>query len=207
VGEDQFVALADRWNHNIHYDPVIVEALPDRCERVLEVGCGEGVLSRTMSEIAGRVVGLDRDAPSIESARRDAAADNIDYVVGDLLAHPFRPASFDAVVANTVIHHIGTAVALERMRDLVRPGGVVAVVGVARSRSPSDIPYDLAGTVATRVHKRSKGWWSTSAPKVWPPPESFTGTRRIAARVLPGSRFRRHVLWRYSLVWTKAVHR
>jgi hypothetical protein len=57
--------------------------------------------------------------------------------------------------------------------------------------------------VATRVHKRSKGWWETAAPKIWPPPESFTGTRRIAARVLPGARFRRHLLWRYSLVWTK----
>jgi hypothetical protein len=45
---------------------------------------------------------------------------------------------------------------------------------------------------------------SGCAPETWPPPESFTGTRRIAARVLPGSRFRRHVLWRYSLVWTKA---
>jgi 2-polyprenyl-3-methyl-5-hydroxy-6-metoxy-1,4-benzoquinol methylase len=203
VGDEGPTASADRWNHNIHYDPVIVAALPDGCERVLDVGCGEGLLARTMSETVGRVVGLDRDAPSIASARRQTSAPNVDYVVGDLLAHPFRPASFDAVVANTVIHHIGTAAALERMKELVRPGGVVAVVGVARSRSPSDIPYDLAGAVATRVHKRSKGWWETSAPKVWPPPESFTGTRRIAARVLPGSRFRRHVLWRYSLVWTR----
>ena len=202
MGDDQRVAVADRWNHNIHYDRVIVDALPARCGRVLDVGCGEGVLCRTLQASVGRVVGLDRDAPSIASARREAAAENIDYVVGDLLAHPFRPSSFDAVVANTVIHHMDTAAALDRMKELVRPGGTVVVVGVGTSGSPADIPYELVGMVANRLHKRSKGWWSTSAPKVMPS-ESFTAIRRIAACVLPGSRFRRHVLWRYSLVWTK----
>lgn len=203
MGDDQWVPVADRWNHNIHHHPVIVDALPDGCGRVLDVGCGEGVLAQTLGEKVGRVVAIDPHGPSIETARLEAAADNIDFVVGDLLTHPFRPASFDAVVANTVIHQIGTAAALGRMKELVRPGGRVVVVGIATSRSPVDIPYDLAGMVVTRVHKRSKGWWETAAPKTWPPPESFTGTRRIAARVLPGSRFRRHVLWRYSLVWTK----
>jgi hypothetical protein len=38
---------------------------------------------------------------------------------------------------------------------------------------------------------------------VWPPPDSFGQTRRLARRVLPGVRYRRLLLWRYSLVWTK----
>src|SRR4029453_12835613 len=100
------------------------------------------------------------------------------------------------VVSVATIHHIGTAGALERMQELVRPGGVVAVIGIARSQSLVDYRYEGAGWFATRFHSRTKGYWETSAPKVWPPPEAFHGTRQRAQEVLPGVRYRRHVMFR-----------
>lgn len=203
-GDDEAtVNTPDRWNHNLHYHRVILEALPARCERVLEVGCGEGMLARALSSRARCVVGIDLHAPTIAIARRDAAADNVEYVVGDVLTHPFEPASFDAVVAVATIHHIGTEIALRRLRELLGPGGTLAVVGLARSRHPADLAYDVAGAVATRVHRLTKTRWESGAPQVWPPPETYRETREIARRVLPGSRYRRHVLWRYSLCWRK----
>jgi hypothetical protein len=45
--------------------------------------------------------------------------------------------------------------------------------------------------------------WEDSAPRLWPPRDSFGETRRLTRRVLPGVRYRRLLLWRYSLVWTK----
>jgi hypothetical protein len=38
---------------------------------------------------------------------------------------------------------------------------------------------------------------------VWPPPETYGGMRALARELLPGARFRRHLLWRYSLIWRK----
>lgn len=192
-----------RWNHNLHYHPVILGALPARCGHVLDVGCGEGTLARALSDRAARVTGIDLDAPTVELARREAAATNVEYVVGDVLTHPFEPASFDAVVSVATLHHIGTAVALARLAELLRPGGPLVVVGLARSRSPADLAYDLAGAVATRLHRRTKKIWESTAPQVWPPPESYGEVRRTAREQLPGARYRRHLLWRYSLVWTK----
>jgi hypothetical protein len=43
------------------------------------------------------------------------------------------------------------------------------------------------------------------APIVWPPPERYSTMRRLANELLPGVRWRRHLLWRYSLVWTNAA--
>jgi len=40
-----------------------------------------------------------------------------------------------------------------------------------------------------------------TSPIVWPPPLTYPGTRRAAARVLPGVRYRRRLYWRYSLIW------
>jgi 2-polyprenyl-3-methyl-5-hydroxy-6-metoxy-1,4-benzoquinol methylase len=197
------LALEERWNHNIEYHRVALGALPAACGEVLDVGCGEGLLALAMSERVGHVTGIDLDEPTVELARRYAAADNIDYVVGDVLTHPFEAGSFDVVVSIAVIHHIGLEAGLERMAELVRPGGRLVVIGLGATRTPIDLGFDLAGAVSTRLHKRTKTYRETAAPKVWPIPHSWGQARRTARRILPGVHYRRHVLWRYSLVWTK----
>jgi 2-polyprenyl-3-methyl-5-hydroxy-6-metoxy-1,4-benzoquinol methylase len=170
---------------------------------VLEVGCGEGLLARELARAARRVTAVDLDAPSLEVARREAAAPNVEYLLADFLAHPFEPASFDAVISVALLHHVDAATGLARMRELLRPGGTLALVGLARSRTPTDFAVDLGAAVGTRLHQLTKTYWEHSAPRVWPPPETYGGMRRVAERVLPGARYRRHLLWRYSLVWSK----
>jgi len=52
--------------------------------------------------------------------------------------------------------------------------------------------------VVNLAYKARKSYWDHSAPTVWPPPASYADMRRIAAQELPGVRYRRHLLWRYS---------
>jgi 2-polyprenyl-3-methyl-5-hydroxy-6-metoxy-1,4-benzoquinol methylase len=189
---------AERWNHNIHYHPVLLEAMPERCERVLDVGCGEGVLARKLRALGCEVTAIDVDERSVRLARE--LGSGIDYVVGDFMAYPFAPASFDFVVCVAALHHMDEAAALRRMRDLVRPGGSLAVLGLARSRYPADAPRDAAAAAVTRVHKLARTHWESPAPTIWPPPRTYSEVRAIAARELPGAHFRRHLLWRYSII-------
>jgi SAM-dependent methyltransferase len=51
------------------------------------------------------------------------------------------------------------------MRALLAPGGVLAIVGLARNRYPADLPFVLAGAVGHRVHTLSKPCWRYSL--VW----------------------------------------
>jgi SAM-dependent methyltransferase len=190
------------WNHNIHYHPIVLDLARD-CDRALDVGCGEGVLARQLRPLVGHVTAIDLDQPSIALARRMDPSGEIDFLLGDFLEHPFEPESFDLIASVATLHHLDAAVALRRMRDLLSPGGRLALVGCARSRVPLDLPWDLAGSVSTRLHTLTKTYWRHSAPVVWPPPMTYPQMRRLAAAELPGGRFRRHLLWRYSLVWTK----
>ncbi|MGH8931586.1 MAG: class I SAM-dependent methyltransferase, partial [Egibacteraceae bacterium] len=189
------------WNHNIHYHAVVLGTVPDGTGQALDIGCGEGMLARELRRLVPNVVAIDLDQASIDLA--EAHDGDIDYVLGDFLTHPFKPASFDVIVSVAALHHMDATTALGRMRDLLRPGGVLTVVGLARSEYLADLPADLAGAVAHRFHALTKSHWEHPSPTVWPPPETYAGMRRLAAQVLPGARFRRHLLWRYSLTWLK----
>lgn len=196
---------ADRWNHNIHYHPVILESVATGAKRALDIGCGEGMLTRELRQLVPEVVGIDLDQTSIDLARAHPDSADIDYVLGDFLTHPLELASFDVIASVATLHHMDATTALSRMRDLLRPGGTLVVVGLARSRLPADLPIELAAVVATRVHMLTKDYWQHPSPVVWPPPVTYRDMRHLGAQLLPGSHYRRHLLWRYSLTWTKPV--
>jgi ubiquinone/menaquinone biosynthesis C-methylase UbiE len=192
-----------RWNHNLHYHPLVLRTVAPGARRSLDVGCGEGALARDLSRVVAHVTAIDRDAASIDVARRHDDGAGVEYVVGDFMTHPFEPASFEHIASIAAVHHMDAGAALSRMRELLTPGGTLAIVGLARRRYPADLPYDAAGAIAHRILRARRTFCEDSAPRVWPPPATFEETRRLARRLLPGVRYRRLVLWRYALVWTK----
>jgi SAM-dependent methyltransferase len=191
-----------RWNHNTHYYPLVLAAVPAGCQRVLDVGCGEGMLARSLAHRIPHVAGVDRDAASIELGRRQDADGKVEFVRGDLLACPFQPASFGMVTCVAALHHMDPAAALAAMNRLLAPGGTLVVIGLARSR-PHDWPLDAVAVVVNLGYRMARGYWKQPSPVVWPPPHSYREIRALAREALPGVRYRRHLLWRYSLVWAK----
>ena len=194
---------AERWNHNIHYHSMLLRAVPPNAQSALDVGCGEGTLTRELARCVPTVVGIDTDRRSIDEAKRQVGTAGVDYVGEDFLTHPFNAESFDFIASVATLHHMDATTALTRMRALLRPGGALVVLGLARSDSLRDLPYEAAGVLAHRVHSLTREHWEHPSPKVWPPPETYTGMRRLAGDLLPGARFRRHALWRYSIVWSR----
>jgi 2-polyprenyl-3-methyl-5-hydroxy-6-metoxy-1,4-benzoquinol methylase len=131
---------AGRWNHNIRCHPYLLAALPERCERALDVGCGEGILARKLRTRVAQVCAIDIDERSIESARRHDPAGEIDYLLGDFLTYPFRPTSYDFVVSVAALNHMDPETALKRMRNLLQPRGTLAIVGMARTSTRATSP-------------------------------------------------------------------
>jgi SAM-dependent methyltransferase len=184
------------------YASLVLDLIPPGCERALDVGCGNGELTREIHRRGVReVVGIDRNVPCVERSRTHPESGDIGYVVGDVLGGGLKRASFDLVSAVSSLHHMDARAGLTRLRELVAPGGVLVVVGLARPDLPKDIPRELAAVVVHRLRPRPDAGGKPDFPIVWPPPERYATMRRLSAELLPGVRWRRHLLWRYSLVW------
>ena len=116
--------------------------------RVLDVGCGTGVVTRDIAARVGNrgaVTGVDPSRALLAVARRraraDASAPRPTFRLGDGLALPFAPASFDVTLAVTVLLHVpaGDRVLGEMIR-VTRPGGRVAVLDQDYGTFVLDVP-------------------------------------------------------------------
>jgi SAM-dependent methyltransferase len=66
--------------------------------------------------------------------------------------------SLDLVTAVASLHHMDGEAALRRMSGLLRPGGVLAVVGLARGVTPADLYLQLPAIMGHRAHLTVTAW-------------------------------------------------
>ena len=96
--------------------------------RILDIGCGGGILSEPLARLGAQVVGADPSEANVEVARRHAALTDlvIDYraVTAEALAD--RNEKFDVVLAMEVVEHTGFPAILRPSFTLGGTGGGIA---------------------------------------------------------------------------------
>jgi ubiquinone/menaquinone biosynthesis C-methylase UbiE len=116
-------------------------------ERVLDVGCGTGTLSREIAraldnEKDSQVVGVDAAVAMIAVARRKGGAiPNLSFDAALAEKLPYPDDSFDCAVSTFFFHHVEFALkqkALAEMHRVLKPGGRAVIVDV-------DVPDSLFG--------------------------------------------------------------
>jgi arsenite methyltransferase len=113
-------------------------------ERVLDVGCGRGLLTVAAAHRVpnGSAVGVDVWIPTaitgntadsvLQNARIEGVDDRVEVTRGDARELPFPDASFDVVVSNFVVHELKSRRGRERMMSeaarVLKPGGRIGLV-------------------------------------------------------------------------------
>jgi ubiquinone/menaquinone biosynthesis C-methylase UbiE len=104
-----------------------------RTSRVLDIACGDGVMTYRMRQAGIEVVGLDLELLAMRLARDQLTKRGVDgtlFVRASCMAMPFADGSFDGAVAMELIEHIDPALNgtfLAEIRRVLKPNGVVVI--------------------------------------------------------------------------------
>ena len=105
-------------------------------DRVLDVGCGPGVLTARLNEVAASVTGIDFSAAMIAEAQRHDSS--LDVQVANAEDMPFDDGTFTLAVVNYCAHHLARPEsAFIEIRRVLQAGGRLAVVHPIQARQPS----------------------------------------------------------------------
>jgi 2-polyprenyl-6-hydroxyphenyl methylase/3-demethylubiquinone-9 3-methyltransferase len=97
--------------------------------RVLEVGCGGGLICEDLARRGATMVGIDPSAQALQTARAHAIqaglSEHISYEQGQAESLPYAPASFEAVVCLDVLEHVADLKqTIQEIARVLTPGGI-----------------------------------------------------------------------------------
>lgn len=169
----QFDALASQW-WDVHgplwtlhaINPLRMDFVRDHAElnskRVLDVGCGGGILTEALAREGAQATGIDLAAGSLTTARLHAQSEGlaIDYrliPVEELAAN--EPASFDVVTCMEMLEHVPDPAAIvQACATLVKPGGWLFLSTL--NRTPKAYALAIVGAeYVTRMVPRGTHDW------------------------------------------------
>jgi 2-polyprenyl-6-hydroxyphenyl methylase/3-demethylubiquinone-9 3-methyltransferase len=104
--------------------------------RVLDIGCGGGILSEPLAHLGAAVVGADPSPANIEAAKLHAAEAGIavDYRASTAEALAKQGERFDIVLAMEVVEHVADlGLFIESCAQMVKPGGLMITATLNRT--------------------------------------------------------------------------
>jgi 2-polyprenyl-3-methyl-5-hydroxy-6-metoxy-1,4-benzoquinol methylase len=217
------LALFDQsgWNGNNHYHNFLLRSVPPNCERVLEIGCGTGALSRRLAQRAEHVTAIDLSSQMIRVARsRSAHFPNIKFEIDDIMTRQLPESEFDCIASIATLHHVPARAVLLKIRDALKPGGGLIVLDLVEPErnllTANGVADSILNVVAMGASCSLRLFHNG---RLRPPREvraawaehgktdrylTMDEVRSLYGSLFPGVQIRRHLLWRYSAIWIKS---
>jgi SAM-dependent methyltransferase len=161
-----YVAAYDR---KTGFDPAEEVALLrklglDRTATLVDLGAGTGALALAAAPFCRRVVAVDVSQAMLDFGEKEEArlvVDNVEWVRAGFLTYEHRGDPADFVYSRNALHHLPDfwkALALDRMRALLRPDGILRLHDIVYSVGPAEVPTAVKAWLANAAERPEEGW-------------------------------------------------
>ena len=209
------VAQADGNDHNSHYHGFLLKQIAPHCQNALEIGCGAGAFARLLATRTEHVLALDLSPEMLRLANtRSAQFKNIDFQLADVMQYDLPPNHFDCIVSIATLHHLPMETMLSKMKNALKQNGTLLVLDLFQGESLADILTSAVAVPVNILLKLIQTGRLKESPEVraaWNDHGqrdvylTLSQVRQLSAALLPGAQVKRHLLWRYSLIWRKTL--
>ncbi|MFZ5617894.1 MAG: class I SAM-dependent methyltransferase [Pseudomonadota bacterium] len=138
TNKDSLAAAYVRWRASrlgritdaIEQRELLRRSFPLAGKQVLDVGCGDGFFTIAIAKAGGVVIGVDTDDEMLSAAKANASSEgvSVDFKRADACALPFHDATFDVVVAASLLCLVRDRDAvLAEMARVLKPNGRLVI--------------------------------------------------------------------------------
>ena len=187
------------WNHNVAYYDWIKNAAA-ACKDILDVGCGDGSLVRYLDDGKRKVVGIDADEECVKRALSESDSKNTQFICSPFETYNFEK-KFDAVTFVASIHHMDMTAALNKAKSILKPDGMILIVGLAKPSNFSDWMVETFRVIPCGILSKIRHMQSSEEKNI-PTSYHFPEMNEIRTTVntlLPASKIRYGLFYRYLL--------
>ncbi len=200
------------WDHNNHYHVFLLNNLPEKRNLAYEIGCGLGSFTSKLAERFSAVVGVDYASDMISRAKEIHSYNNVTYFLDDFTEIKLPTTSVDLFASIATLHHLPFEASLQKMKNALKPGGRILILDLYQEATIEDYLTIAVASLVNRMaklYRHSPAEYATEIAQAWREHTQYDSymklneIREVSGSILPEAVIRRHLYWRYSLIWTK----
>jgi 2-polyprenyl-3-methyl-5-hydroxy-6-metoxy-1,4-benzoquinol methylase len=209
---DEIARLSAKYGDgNDRYERFLVSQVPAEAETILDVGCGLGRLAAALAAPNRAVLGVDLSPEMIAQARKlEDASGPLDFKCGNFLEMDLPRGGFDCVISAAVLHHMPAEPGIQRMLELLRPGGTVVIHDLRSAAGALNHACLTAAGIVNcleRFIRTGRLFQERALREAWAKHGArerylaMNEVRALAERLLPSATVYCHWFWMYTIVW------
>ncbi|MDR0723255.1 MAG: class I SAM-dependent methyltransferase [Treponema sp.] len=208
---DKIAFLPDKWDHNQQYQHYLLKHIPKNCNTILDVGCGTGELTKKLVSYSKEIIGIDISENMIHEAKKRNNDEKITYLKVSVEKY-FEEAdkTFDIIISIAALHHMDEEKILQMMKNKLTRNGKIVILDLVKSETIGDWLLSILAALLNpwimlimrrriRVTKEERKAWDGHFR--YDNYLTIREAKKIARHVLGKSKVKRHLFWRYSILY------
>lgn len=206
--------LPDYWDHNQQYQNYLLKQIKNIHGAGLDIGCGTGEFTKKITTKCEKITGIDISKIMIDEAqKRNSNNNNTMFINIDIDTFLNQTKDmYDVIISIATFHHLDMERTLRLLKTKLNRNGIILILDLYNSKSIFEFCLSFFATICNPIIyliKRGSLCNTKEERDAWKDHFQYDKyytvkeIKEIARKTLGKVKIKRHLFWRYSLIYVK----